>query len=97
MLSRRSLARRRARSEKGPPLASLHLQPPAPFPAIRAQVVLGICAMDKKAKSKPMNEILKRLPPDVFEIRIFGDACILSQPIEAWPIVDCLIAFYSKV
>lgn len=53
--------------------------------------------MDKKAKSKPMNEILKRLPPDVFEIRIFGDACILSQPIEAWPIVDCLIAFYSKV
>ena len=29
------------------------------------------------------------------EIVIFGDDCILNQPIESWPIVDCLIAFYS--
>ena len=60
-----------------------------------AKIRLGICAMDKKAKSKPMREILTRLPDEIFEIVIFGDECILNQPIESWPIVDCLIAFYS--
>ena len=58
-------------------------------------VLLGICAMDKKAKSKPMKEILKRLPEDMFEIVYFGDECILNDPVETWPLVEVLIAFYS--
>lgn len=59
------------------------------------KIRLGICAMDKKAKSKPMKEILSRLPDELFEIIIFGDDCILNQPIENWPEVEVLIAFYS--
>jgi inositol hexakisphosphate/diphosphoinositol-pentakisphosphate kinase len=60
------------------------------------KIRLGICAMDKKAQSKPMREILKRLPPEYFEIVQFGDNCILNQPIEEWPVVEVLIAFYSS-
>lgn len=60
------------------------------------KIILGICAMDKKAKSKPMREILKRLPEELFEIVIFGDECILNEDIESWPVVDVLISFFSK-
>lgn len=60
-----------------------------------SKISLGICAMDKKARSKPMTEILGRLPEDLFEIHIFGDECILNEPVENWPVVECLIAFYS--
>eukprot|EP01035_Chromulina_nebulosa_P019512 gene19512-25408_t len=63
---------------------------------IRKKIVLGICAMDRKAKSKPMREILQRLPEELFEIVIFGDDVILNQPIEQWPIVEVLISFYSS-
>jgi inositol hexakisphosphate/diphosphoinositol-pentakisphosphate kinase len=52
-------------------------------------------AMDKKARSKPMTEILNRFPLDKFEIIIFGDHTILEADIETWPIVECLIAFQS--
>ena len=31
----------------------------------------------------------------VFEIVVFGDKCLLEDPVEEWPVVDCLIAFYS--
>jgi inositol-hexakisphosphate/diphosphoinositol-pentakisphosphate 1-kinase len=62
---------------------------------ITKKISLGICAMDKKARSKPMREILDRLPKDLFEITVFGDDCILNQPVEQWPIVEVLIAFYS--
>jgi hypothetical protein len=61
-----------------------------------SKIVLGICAMDKKARSKPMSEILSRLDLEVFQVIIFGDECIKNEPIEAWPIVDVLIAFYSN-
>jgi inositol-hexakisphosphate/diphosphoinositol-pentakisphosphate 1-kinase len=60
------------------------------------KIVLGICAMDKKARSKPMKEILSRLPEDLFEIVVFGDDCILNQPVEAWPPVEVLITFFSN-
>jgi len=32
----------------------------------------------------------------VFEVLVFGDDCILHKPIEEWPVVDVLIAFFSK-
>ena len=58
-------------------------------------ITLGVCAMDKKARSKPMKEILSRLP-ELFEVIIFGDECILSHPVETWPNVECLITFASS-
>ena len=60
------------------------------------RIRLGICAMDKKARSKPMSEILKRLDPNTFESVFFGDDIILNEPVDNWPICDVLIAFYSN-
>ena len=60
-----------------------------------SRIQLGICAMDKKTKSKPMKEILGRLPEELFEVIIFGNECILNKEVEDWPVVECLIAFYS--
>ena len=59
------------------------------------KIRLGVCAMDKKARSKPMREILGRLPEALFDVIIFGDDCILNDPIQNWPEVEALIAFYS--
>ena len=60
------------------------------------RVRLGICAMDKKARSKPMAEILSRLDENHFHVIFFGDDLILNHPVEEWPHCDVLIAFYSK-
>lgn len=59
------------------------------------RITLGICAMDKKARSKPMAEILQRLQ-GIVKVVFFGDECILQSPIEDWPVVDALVAFFSK-
>jgi len=60
------------------------------------RIRLGICAMDKKARSKPMAEILSRLNEDHFQVVFFGDDVILNKPIEDWPVCNVLIAFFSK-
>lgn len=60
------------------------------------RIRLGICAMDKKARSKPMAEILSRLDEKLFKVVFFGDHVILHEPVEEWPICDVLIAFHSK-
>ena len=60
------------------------------------RIRLGICAMDKKARSKPMAEILSRLDEEVFHVVFFGDDMILHKPIEEWPTCHVLIAFFSK-
>ena len=60
------------------------------------RIRLGICAMDKKARSKPMAEILRRLDATNFRVVFFGDDVILEQPVEDWPRCDALIAFFSK-
>jgi len=60
------------------------------------RIRLGICAMDKKARSKPMAEILSRLDEKDFQVVFFGDDTILNRPVEEWPICDVVIAFFSK-
>jgi len=60
------------------------------------KITLGVCAMDKKANSKPMRQILNRLNPALYDIIIFGDDRIVNEPIETWPVVECLITFYSS-
>ncbi|XP_031778466.1 inositol hexakisphosphate and diphosphoinositol-pentakisphosphate kinase 2 isoform X41 [Nasonia vitripennis] len=61
------------------------------------QVLVGICAMAKKSQSKPMKEILTRLEEfEYIKIVVFAEEVILKEPVEDWPIVDCLISFHSK-
>ena len=53
--------------------------------------------MAKKSQSKPMREILERLERfDYLNIIILTEELILNEPIENWPVVDCLISFHSK-
>lgn len=59
------------------------------------RIRLGICAMDKKARSKPMAEILSRLDENHFQVVFFGDDMILNREIEEWPLCDVVIAFFS--
>lgn len=58
-------------------------------------IIVGVCAMEKKAKSKPMKELLSFLPSTEFHIAIFDERMILNDPIETWPTCDVLISFYS--
>ncbi|KAL9391697.1 hypothetical protein Peur_015617 [Populus x canadensis] len=67
------------------------------------KIKIGVCVMQKKVKcgfellSAPMGQILERLQAfGEFEVIHFGDKVILEDPIENWPICDCLIAFYSS-
>ncbi|XP_055304487.1 inositol hexakisphosphate and diphosphoinositol-pentakisphosphate kinase isoform X13 [Sitodiplosis mosellana] len=61
------------------------------------QVLVGICAMAKKAQSKPMTEILTRLREfDYIHMIVFEEEVILKDPVEKWPICDCLVSFHSK-
>ena len=59
------------------------------------KIRLGVCARDKKTSARPMAEVLSRFDRDVFDITIFGDECVLRQPVEKWPAVDCLMSWYS--
>ncbi|XP_074862603.1 inositol hexakisphosphate and diphosphoinositol-pentakisphosphate kinase 1 isoform X4 [Carettochelys insculpta] len=61
------------------------------------QIVVGICAMTKKSKSKPMTQILERLCKfEYITVVIMGEDVILNEPVENWPLCDCLISFHSK-
>lgn len=53
--------------------------------------------MTKKSKSKPMTQILERLCRfDYIEVIVFPEEVILGEPVEKWPLCDCLISFHSK-
>ncbi|XP_067829595.1 inositol hexakisphosphate and diphosphoinositol-pentakisphosphate kinase 2 isoform X4 [Heptranchias perlo] len=61
------------------------------------QILVGICAMAKKSKSKPMTQILERLCKfEYISVVIFNEDIILNEPVENWPVCDCLISFHSK-
>ncbi len=60
------------------------------------KIKVGVCAMDKKARSKPMLAIMERLTAyGEFEIVPFGDDVILNAPWQEWPLCDCLLSWFS--
>ncbi|XP_047133607.1 inositol hexakisphosphate and diphosphoinositol-pentakisphosphate kinase 2 isoform X1 [Hydra vulgaris] len=60
-------------------------------------VKVGLCAMNKKTNARPMKEILNRLQRFyLINFQIFPDELTLNEPVENWPVVDCLISFYSR-
>ncbi|KAK9823756.1 hypothetical protein WJX72_005206 [[Myrmecia] bisecta] len=61
------------------------------------RIKIGICAMDKKARSKPMRAIIERLLAfGEFEIHTFGDEVIIGQPVADWPTCDVLLSWHSE-
>jgi len=56
--------------------------------------IIGVCALESKARSKPARNIFAKLVDD-FEIKIFGDKIILDEDVENWPVCDFLISFFS--
>ncbi|KAI6647990.1 Inositol hexakisphosphate and diphosphoinositol-pentakisphosphate kinase 1 isoform X12 [Oopsacas minuta] len=62
----------------------------------KTHVVLGICAMEKKSHSIPMEQILDRIRKTILvQVIIFSEDTILNKPIEDWPSCDAFMSFYS--
>lgn len=64
--------------------------------SLERKVTIGICAMDKKAQSKPMQDIRKRLLSyGDFDIASFGNETLLDKDITEWPVFDAVLCWYS--
>jgi inositol hexakisphosphate/diphosphoinositol-pentakisphosphate kinase len=61
------------------------------------KIKLGLCAMEKKTGSKPMQEILSRIVKyGEFEVIRFTNDQITNAPVAEWPKCDALISFFSS-
>ena len=64
-------------------------------------IVVGICAMKKKAQSNPMTQMIERLLAfqvnglREFKVVYFPEDLIVNAPVEEWPLCEALIAFFS--
>ena len=90
-------------SDAGSPARDPHTPPEG---AAARTVRVGVCAMEKKTSGKPMKQILKRLQAFVahsaadaekpeFEFIIWKDEVTLNEPVENWPLCDCLLSWFS--
>ncbi|EYC32217.1 hypothetical protein Y032_0003g1464 [Ancylostoma ceylanicum] len=62
------------------------------------KIRIGICAMNRKATSKPMRAIMSKIVDyykDWLDYFIFPESVILHEPVDRWPLCDCLISFHS--
>ncbi|KAL3997939.1 Histidine phosphatase (branch 2) family protein [Acanthocheilonema viteae] len=62
------------------------------------KIVIGVCTMKRKATSKPMQEIMAKIVEfyaDWLEFVVFPEEVILNEPVERWPLCDCLISFHA--
>ena len=64
---------------------------------IDSPIIVGVCCMEKKLLSKPMQSIIKNLAIyKELNILQFTEDMVINSPIESWPKVDVLISFYSS-
>ncbi len=60
------------------------------------RISIGICAMEKKARSKPMAAIIERLIAfGEFDVEVFDDDVTLNKPVTEWPLCDVLLSWHS--
>ncbi|VDN02137.1 unnamed protein product [Thelazia callipaeda] len=62
------------------------------------KIVIGVCTMRRKATSKPMQEIMTKILEyyeNWLEFVVFDEEVILKEPVERWPLCDCLISFHA--
>eukprot|EP01111_Echinosteliopsis_oligospora_P005831 TRINITY_DN19544_c0_g1_i1.p1 TRINITY_DN19544_c0_g1~~TRINITY_DN19544_c0_g1_i1.p1 ORF type:complete len:154 (+),score=39.81 TRINITY_DN19544_c0_g1_i1:152-613(+) len=66
-------------------------------PNIKGKVVVGVCTLDRKTQTKPMQQIIKSMSAfGEFEMITFGNDTIFNKKVEDWPICDVLISFFTS-